>query len=91
MPAAVDLAAYRIIQESLTNVARHAARATATVRLGYGPDGLDIEVSDDGRSPAANGSSSRPGPATGSPACVSAPSPSVGGWRPGLTPAGGSL
>ena len=91
LPAAVDLAAYRIIQEALTNVARHAARSTATVRLGYGPDGLDIEVSDDGRSPAANGSSSGPAPATGSPGCVSAPSPSAEGWRPGLTPAGGSL
>ena len=57
LPAAVDLAAYRIVQESLTNVARHAARATATVRLTHGPDGLDIEVRDDGRSPAANGAS----------------------------------
>ena len=65
LPAAVDLAAYRIIQESLTNVARHAARSTATVRLGYGPGGLDIEVSDDGRSLAANGSSSRPGTGNG--------------------------
>jgi signal transduction histidine kinase len=65
LPAAVDLAAYRIIQESLTNVARHAARSTATVRLAYDPDGLDIEVSDDGRSPAANGSSSRPGTGNG--------------------------
>ncbi len=65
LPAAVDLAAYRIIQESLTNVARHAALSSATVRLGYGPDGLDIEVSDDGRSPGANGSSSRPGTGNG--------------------------
>jgi signal transduction histidine kinase len=42
LPAAVDLAAYRIIQESLTNVARHAALSTAKVRLAYSPDGLDI-------------------------------------------------
>ena len=57
MPAAVDLAAYRIVQESLTNVARHAGPATATVRLVHGTDGLDIEVRDDGGAPAANGSS----------------------------------
>ena len=35
LPAAADLAAYRIIQESLTNTIRHAGPATATVRLGY--------------------------------------------------------
>jgi signal transduction histidine kinase len=57
LPAAVDLAAYRIVQESLTNVARHAGPTTATVRLVHGTDGLDIEVRDDGGAPAANGSS----------------------------------
>jgi signal transduction histidine kinase len=55
LPAAVDLAAYRIVQESLTNVARHASPATATVRLTHGPGGLDIEVCDDGSAPATNG------------------------------------
>jgi signal transduction histidine kinase len=65
LPAAVDLAAYRIIQESLTNVTRHAALSSAKVRLAYSPDGLDIEVSDDGRSPGANGSVSRPGTGNG--------------------------
>jgi signal transduction histidine kinase len=63
LPAAVDLAAYRIVQESLTNVARHAGRATATVRLVHGRDGLDIEVSDVGGAPAA--SKSVPGTGTG--------------------------
>jgi signal transduction histidine kinase len=65
LPAAVDLAAYRIIQESLTNIARHAVRSTARVRLDYGPDRLDIEISNDGRPPAANGSASRPGTGNG--------------------------
>ena len=55
LPAAVDLAAYRIVQESLTNVARHAGPATATVRLTHGSDGLDIEVCDDGHSSDVNG------------------------------------
>jgi signal transduction histidine kinase len=49
LPAAVDLAAYRIVQESLTNVARHAGPATATVRLGYQAGGVSVEVLDDGR------------------------------------------
>ena len=63
LPAAVDLAAYRIIQESLTNVARHAGPATATVRLTHGSDSLDIEIRDDGHTPATNGAS--PGTGTG--------------------------
>jgi signal transduction histidine kinase len=45
--AAVDQAAYRIVQESLTNVLRHAPRATASVRVAYEPDRLVVEVVDD--------------------------------------------
>jgi signal transduction histidine kinase len=51
LPAAVDLAAYRIIQESLTNTIRHAGPATAAVSLGYHHDELRIEVTDTGRGP----------------------------------------
>jgi signal transduction histidine kinase len=49
VPAAVDRTAYRIVQESLTNIARHAAAATASVRIDYGADVLAISVDDDGR------------------------------------------
>jgi len=49
LPAAVDLAAYRIIQESLTNTIRHAGPATAAVSLGYQDDELRIDVTDTGR------------------------------------------
>ncbi|MEU5727114.1 histidine kinase [Micromonospora sp. NPDC047738] len=49
VPAAVDRTAYRIVQESLTNIARHAAAATASVRIDYRPDALAIRVDDDGR------------------------------------------
>ncbi|GLX02027.1 histidine kinase [Microtetraspora sp. NBRC 16547] len=49
VPAAVDRTAYRIVQESLTNVARHAAAATASVRIDYRPDALAIRVDDDGK------------------------------------------
>jgi len=49
----VDHAAYRILQESLTNVLRHAGpQASAAVRLSYGPGTLSIEVTDDGAGPA---------------------------------------
>ncbi|MFD0586254.1 sensor histidine kinase [Dactylosporangium darangshiense] len=44
----VDHAAYRIVQESLTNVARHAGAESATVTLAYRPDGVAITVADDG-------------------------------------------
>jgi signal transduction histidine kinase len=53
LPAGTDLAAYRIIQESLTNVTRHAGPASATVLVRYGPDDLNVRVDDDGRGPAA--------------------------------------
>jgi signal transduction histidine kinase len=49
LPAGVDLAAYRIIQESLTNAIRHAGPATATVSLTYRVGALLIEVADTGR------------------------------------------
>ncbi len=48
LPAAVDQAAFRIIQESLTNVVRHAAGAHATVRVSRQAGMLTVEVSDDG-------------------------------------------
>lgn len=46
-PAAVELAAYRIVQEALTNVTRHAGASQVQVSVGYG-DGVSIEVVDDG-------------------------------------------
>ncbi|MQA08721.1 MAG: sensor histidine kinase [Pseudonocardiaceae bacterium] len=49
VPDAVDRTAYRIVQESLTNVTRHAAAATAAVRIDYRPDALVIRVDDDGK------------------------------------------
>jgi signal transduction histidine kinase len=51
---AVELTAYRIVQESLTNVLRHADAASAAVTLTYANDRVAIEVADDGR--GANGS-----------------------------------
>lgn len=48
VPATVDRTGYRIVQESLTNISRHAAAATASVRIDYRPDALVIHVDDDG-------------------------------------------
>jgi signal transduction histidine kinase len=52
LPPAVDLAAYRIVQEALTNVLRHAGPASAEVTVAYGEKGVVLEVTDDGQSPA---------------------------------------
>ncbi|MGH7920401.1 MAG: sensor histidine kinase, partial [Candidatus Dormibacteraceae bacterium] len=48
VPAAIDLAGFRIVQESLTNVLRHAGPAHAQVTVCYGPGAIEIEVTDDG-------------------------------------------
>jgi signal transduction histidine kinase len=52
LPVAIDLAAYRIVQESLTNVLRHAGPATAAVDIYVDADALRVEVTDTGRAAA---------------------------------------
>ncbi len=49
LPAAVDLSAYRIVQEALTNTLRHAGATHADVTLDWCEDALELEVRDDGR------------------------------------------
>jgi signal transduction histidine kinase len=61
LPAAVDLAAYRIVQESLTNAIRHAGPATAAVRLDYHHDELQIDVTDTGRGQPAGAAAGQSG------------------------------
>ena len=53
LPAGMDLAAYRIVQEALTNTVKHGGKATARVTVCYTADTLEIEVVDDGRGAAA--------------------------------------
>ncbi|MCM2579787.1 sensor histidine kinase [Streptomyces meridianus] len=48
LPSGVDLAAFRIIQEALTNIVRHSGARTARVGLDHGPEALEIRVDDDG-------------------------------------------
>jgi signal transduction histidine kinase len=55
LPQGVDLAAFRVVQEGLTNVMKHAGQARTTVRLDYGPRELVITVSDDGGPAAGSG------------------------------------
>jgi signal transduction histidine kinase len=60
LPAGVDLSAYRIVQEALTNSLKHAGPATASIRLCYGREVLEVQVWDDGpggpgTAPADNG------------------------------------
>lgn len=54
LPPGIELSAFRIVQEALTNTLKHAGPATAEVRLRYGPEALDLEVVDDGRGAAAD-------------------------------------
>jgi signal transduction histidine kinase len=58
LPFSVDAAAYRIVQEALTNVTRHAGPATAVVRVSYAERDLAVQIDDDGRGPP-------PGPPAG--------------------------
>jgi signal transduction histidine kinase len=61
LPVAVHVAAFRIVQEALTNVLRHAGHATAAIRITYERDALIVEVEDDGRGAAGDGSSAGSG------------------------------
>jgi signal transduction histidine kinase len=51
LPGTTDHAAYRILQESITNAIRHAGPARVTVSVTYGPDELELRVADDGHGP----------------------------------------
>jgi signal transduction histidine kinase len=53
LPASVDLAAFRIVQESLTNIVRHAEAGSAKVELTYGNGDLTLQIDDDGWGPAS--------------------------------------
>jgi signal transduction histidine kinase len=48
LPPGLDLIAYRVIQEALTNSLKHAGPATARVRVTFGPEALELEISDTG-------------------------------------------
>ena len=76
LPGGADLAAYRIVQEALTNTARHSGRSAATVRITYREDGVEVEVDDDG---GPDGPASRPGGGHGI-AGMTERAQAFGGW-----------
>jgi signal transduction histidine kinase len=61
LPAGVDLSAYRIVQEALTNVVKHAGPARALVTVGYHDQNVTVEVTDDGRGAMTSASDGRVG------------------------------
>ncbi|HXM57968.1 MAG TPA: histidine kinase [Candidatus Dormibacteraeota bacterium] len=80
LPASIDLAAFRVIQEALTNVVRHAPGAAASVTVHRRPGSLLVEVVDDGRATAAGGGDGRGGAGHG-----------LAGMRERVRAAGGSV
>lgn len=54
LPVGIELSAYRIVQEALTNALKHAGEARAAVRVHYGPDSLELEIVDDGGAASPN-------------------------------------
>jgi signal transduction histidine kinase len=61
VPAGVDLSAYRIVQEALTNVVKHAGPAHAQVTIGYRDQDVTVEVTDDGQGAVISGSDGQAG------------------------------
>jgi signal transduction histidine kinase len=89
IPAGIDLSAFRIVQEALTNVVKHSGADRCLVRIAYGAGQLHLEVTDPGQPPV-------PAPAAGAwaPAMAGAPARAVAGpggtgTRAALTPGAG--
>jgi len=57
LPPGIDVSAYRIVQEALTNALKHAGPARAHVILRYAPDALEVEIADDGTGTGTGGGS----------------------------------
>ncbi|HEX6523766.1 MAG TPA: sensor histidine kinase [Streptosporangiaceae bacterium] len=86
LPAVTDLAAFRIIQEALTNSIRHAGPASAAVSVRYGSADLWIEVTDTGRGSRASGTGASPVDSSGS-----GPGHGLRGMRERAAAAGGMI
>ncbi len=80
LPDDVEVCAYRVVQESLTNVVRHAHASEVVVRVDFGERELFVAVDDDGV--GADGGGGRGAAAAGWPACASGSRSSAASWRP---------
>jgi signal transduction histidine kinase len=89
LPTAVDTAAYRIVQEALTNVHRHAGEARATVMVDYSGAAVVVQVDDDGR--GSGGSTAGGGATGGSGAGVDGGGNGIPGMRERAAALGGRL
>jgi signal transduction histidine kinase len=83
LPASIDLSAYRIVQEALTNVVKHARTSSCRVLIGYGQDELILEVADNGAGLPAMAGAGVPGNslALGGGGPVLLAESSAPGWR----------
>ena len=86
LPAGLDLAAYRVIQEAITNVIKHAATDRCRVAVGYEDQSLNLEITDNG----IGAGRSTPGPGTGHGITGSACTAGSSAPRPGRGAASGS-
>ena len=86
LPPEVDQAAYRIVQEALTNVSRHAGHACTSVHLHYTPETLSVQVDDDGQGPVIS-----TGTGTGTGTRPSGPGLGLVGMRERVSALGGQL
>ena len=92
LPPEVDQAAYRIVQEALTNVSRHAGHACAAVRLHYTGQAISVRVDDDGTGTAASqGTPASQGTGAGPGARPSGPGLGLVGMRERVSALGGRL
>ena len=87
LPAGVDLSAYRIVQEALTNTLRHANATRAGVTVRYAADAVELSVLDDGRGGAADPRVTAA--VTASPGCASGRRCSAASSRRARCPGGG--
>ena len=71
VPAGIDLSAYRIVQEALTNVIKHAGRARTTIAVRYADDAVTVEVDDEGSTADVVGPDVRRNPGMVWSACAS--------------------
>jgi signal transduction histidine kinase len=91
LPASIDMSAYRIVQESLTNVVKHARTGSCQVLIGYGRDTLVLEVTDNGAGLPAMALAGDAAPDFGSPDGIGGTGHGIIGMRERVSLLGGEF